>query len=174
MAYSPEDVETALSYLAMAAGSSRAAIKRMEEDGHKAPPKATLDGWRNKVHAARYHEIARELEDKRRHQTAERLDQLQQRELDLLERTLDRYEEALDNDELPAKDVTRSLRDLSLSLGIKTDKSNVLRDRPSAITRSVGGHEEIRLLEELKRELAALEAVDGTAEEDDPPELLSG
>jgi hypothetical protein len=122
--YSTEDVEGALQLLALRSGSSRAV------EAETGIPECTVRHWSQKTHADRYQQI--------RHDIIPRIQaKLAAKHEDMALQALDKQAEAfelMDLRDLKQPDLVKAARDLSVTAAVHTDKTQLLRDRPTQIT----------------------------------------
>ena len=158
-----ESVERALRVLALCAGNSTEASRRLA-DADLPVPRSTLQRWRDEQHTDRYQEIRREVVPQVRERAAEKSDEIARA---AAEKEL-AFIAALDPDDMASRDRANALRNLSTTRGISVDVSRKLRDEPDVVIEHRRSGEE--LVEEIARKFPHL-VVDGTAEEIEMPEL---
>ena len=162
--YTPEQVETALTVLALRGGNSREASEHLAASDLQIPS-STLRLWRTETHADRYVEICQERAPEIEKRVIQRSQEVQQRALDVSLKAVNKAEEQLDAGE--AKDPAATAKNLALSFAVITDKSLLLQGRPNVM---VGNQDARDLLNEIRRDLA----IPGTAEELPPEALTAG
>lgn len=121
-----EDVEAALQLVALYSGSSWKASE------HTGIDESTIRYWRDQSFADRYRQIRAELVPKIQANLAAKHE-------DMALQALEKQAEALqhlDPEALKAKqsDLAKMVRDLSVTSAVHTDKTQLLRDRPTQIT----------------------------------------
>jgi hypothetical protein len=148
--YTPDEVDTGLTVLALCGGDSSEAERRLQAAGQPIPS-STLRDWRTHTHADRYvaicHERAPEIEKR----VLQRSQEIQQRALATSLKAVNEAERQLDNGE--AKDPAGTAKNLALTYGIITDKSLLLQGRPNVM---VGTQDARDLLDDIRRELGTI------------------
>lgn len=162
--FTPEQIDTALLTLAACAGNSVTACAALEERGIKLNPR-TLRLWRERQYTDRYIKLAndhgREIEE---------VAVQGMRETVLLaagvqQKAIRKTEEQLDQDKV--REPSAIAKNMSIVMGVNTDKLLTLTGRPNAIHQT-------RSAEELYEAMLRLgQTVEGTAEEvkEPPPRL---
>jgi hypothetical protein len=132
--YSPAEIDKGLSaYILSGDSAARAAELLKGYDGEKAPVRQTIDYWAEK-HSDRLHELREELHPQIAKKIAADAEgmaiRLAQAEVAIAEKLV----EALERDELPAKELSGALRNITTSKALQVDKlSSPLRGRPTVI-----------------------------------------
>ena len=132
--YKPQEIERGLHYMAVT-GSAAEAARQLRQQGVDVPC-TTLKYWRSAGHAERYQEIRREV--------LPRIEQAMAAESEDLARAYAEGERAmvaklmaeLEGEDFPAKDLPAALQRLATARGISIDKSRILREKPTQITRT--------------------------------------
>jgi hypothetical protein len=154
--YTPEEVDTGLTVLALCGGDSKEAERRLEASGSPIPS-STLRDWRTSTHADRYVEICQERAPEIEKRVLQQSQEIQQRALAASLKAVDAAEQQIDSGD--AKDPSATAKNLALTYGIITDKALVLQGRPSTI---IGTQDARDLLEDIRRDLGSIPS---TAEE---------
>lgn len=158
--YTPEQVITALSALALHGGNAQAAHDLLQEQWEDVPGKDTITLWARK-HPNRYAHIQAELAPKLELAAVDNLrasiTYAGQVEHKLLTRLHDEAEA------IPTKEIAGALRNVTTSKGINTDKLLALTGRPSTIIEHRSDEERIKGATETLTKL--LSSVPSTAEE---------
>lgn len=132
--YDPEQVERGLLALAECNGNGRKAERLLAEDeGTPHIDHATLYRWKVHQHAEQYERVKAEVLPKVRLKAAERHMDLSDRLMDTEGLILERLNQNVDN--LDPRDLAGSLRNVSTSGAIHTDKAQLLADQPTEIRR---------------------------------------
>jgi hypothetical protein len=167
MAYTPEEVDKGLSYLAACGRNSVRAHKQLVEDGHEWAEgeqfDRTLRRWRLE-NLDRYNELWSEQQEMIYESGAETLFDLFQRTAELHGLTLDKYEDVLKGDDTgKVRDIAGAIGNLSKANSLSLDQAAKLQGRPVAAI-------ELRAPGEVFSELARMHPgafIDVDSEEDD-------
>lgn len=157
--YTPEQITTGLTVLALCGGDAARAEAQLAEQGTPVP-KSTLKDWRETFHPERYREISHELAPRIEEQVVHL-----QREIATTASRAALKALALESERLDAgqvKDAAASARNLSTVAGIATDKILSLTGRPTSVIEHRTVDESLKRLERLGL------VVDSTATELDP------
>lgn len=122
--HSTEDVEAALQLVALHRGSTTTVAEKTKIH------RTTLDYWIKDKYADRYAQIRNEIVPKIQAELAAKHE-------DMARMALDKQAEAfalMDLEQLKQPDLVKAARDLSVTSAVHTDKTQLLRDRPTAIT----------------------------------------
>lgn len=130
--YDPEQVERGLIALAECNGNGRKAERLLAQDGISIA-QATLYEWKNHRKVEQYERVKAEVLPKVRLKAAERHMDLSDRLMDTEGLILERLNQNVDN--LDPRDLAGSLRNVSTSGAIHTDKAQLLADQPTEIRR---------------------------------------
>lgn len=164
--YSTEDIERALTAVAIESGSATRARRLLEREGkmERIPPKATIEGWIVK-HTRRYAEIRAEVLPSIRASMAEVHTSLANTLAEIEAEAAEHLKGEID--QMSPKDRINLVRNFSIASGVHIDKAAILRGEPTAISETRRG------LPEIARALASKGVViQGIAEEiTDKPEL---
>jgi hypothetical protein len=125
-------VERGLLALAECNGNGRKAERLLSEDEITISD-TTLYEWKNGLHAEQYERVRAEVVPKVRLRASEDHMALSARLMDTEGKLLTRLESTID--ELPPKEVSTALRNVSTSAAIHVDKAQVLSDQPTEIRR---------------------------------------
>jgi len=156
--YDEEAVERGLLALAECGGNSEHAARLLAEDGLPIDAR-TLRRWRRDTYPERYERVRQEALPRIRQAAADAHLALSRRQIALAGEMTDRL--AHKYGEIPARDLAGSLRNVSVSSAVHSDKAALLDGQPTAIVRRDFG--------EIKRLLRDKGIVlDGTAVEIDP------
>jgi hypothetical protein len=132
--YTPAEIDKGLSaYILSGDSATKAAELLRSYDGSGAPVRQTITYWAEK-HSDRLHELREELHPQIAKKIAADAEgmaiRLAQAEVALAEKLV----EALERDELPAKELSGALRNITTSKALQVDKlSSPLRGRPTVI-----------------------------------------
>lgn len=158
--YSPEEIDRGLLALALAGGNAMRASRELEALGHPVPWR-TLYNWRDK-HAQRLSELRTEHAPK-----IEALIVREARDSALLAAQVEQAGLARlqDNiDDIDLKDLSKTVKDASVSKAVNVDQVLKLEGRPTQIVENRQASDLIRKL----RASGAMDAIDGEAEEIKP------
>ncbi len=157
--YTKEDVDRALTAIALYGGSSRRAARYLNDNGHPIP-RETIDRWARISHTARYDEIRNHQAPLIAERIASEAEAVALRASRIEHMIIDRIEEQLPN--IPAEKLPETLRNITTTKSLNVDKvASPLRGRPSRIT-------EVRDVSDILRSLEnklPKPAVDSTAED---------
>jgi hypothetical protein len=154
-------VDIGLTALALAGNNSRLASEQLAAAGYDVPD-STLRAWRLK-NPDRYLELCTEHAPQIKQRVIQASQEIQQRALAATLKAINAAEQQLDDGE--AKDPSATAKNLALTHGIVTDKSQILQGLPDTI---VGRQDARDLLEDIRRELGT---IPGTAEDITAEEL---
>jgi hypothetical protein len=149
--YSPAEIDKALSAYILCGDNAQQAHKLLVSYGDKNPPVSrSILNW-TEWHADRLHELREELHPQIAKKIAADAEgmaiRLAQAEVQIAERLV----EALERDELPAKELSGALRNITTSKALQVDKlSSPLRGRPTVIH---GSQDPADMLASLARKL---------------------
>ena len=148
--YTLQDVERALTELAVTGGRPNIAVKRLRDAGFHIPVQ-TLCYWRDESHTQRYEEIRAEVAPRIREVVADECESLAVAYAQAERETLGTF----DANSLEQREKPGAIRNLATAKAINVDKAQLLRDRPTAIVQRSTAEELLRSLGDL----------DGTASE---------
>lgn len=153
------DVERALQALAIAGGSPKGASELLKEGGVSLTP-TQLAQWKRR-HAQRYTQICQDLAPEIQNMMAADAESLALRYAEVETTMVDRLASSLDEDPdaIRTRDLPQALKALSTARAISTDKSQLLRGKPTQINVNAS-------LDELLAKLSSL------ADEADPPPIV--
>jgi hypothetical protein len=146
-------------------GNWKKAKDLLQSYGDKAPADTTLAKWATEVYSDRYHELREELAPQVAKKIAAEAEALAFKLAEAEVLLAEQLVTAAENGELPAKELSGALRNLSTSKALQVDKlSSPLRGRPTV----VHGHADpSELLAQLSRKL-------GIGQNDGTPALGEG
>lgn len=167
--YTTEEIERGLTQLALCAGNSREASKRLKDMGHKLPHQ-TLDRWARQTHRERYHEVRERQAPKIAARIANEAEDFFFVLQELERKTAEAYAEKLG--EMKPGEFAGALRNLTTSKALQIDKiASPLRGRPAVTIR----HELDATGLVRKLSSTGLVEIEGTATEiTDAPALPAG
>jgi hypothetical protein len=185
--YTGEETERALRHVAVCSGNVMRAQRELAEQGLDIPY-GTLRDWVRNIHVGRYLEIEQEELPRLWAQIAAQSEELALREGEFEAEVLERLRAELPN--LPARDVSTTMRNLSVSRGINVDKAAMIRgkDQPKEsnpvkdFAEGIAALQEMGLIERGERgakQVANLEEIEivanerelsGRDEQDEEPE----
>lgn len=122
--YSEEDIEAALTELAIHSGSFKLAVESLEKKGRPVT-KAALERWKYRSHPERYREIQAKIRPQIKAEMAEKFTAQISKYVDLGDTVLDELRRRLENaSELETKELTTIMRESNVGAGIYTDKAS--------------------------------------------------
>jgi hypothetical protein len=148
--YTPEQVDTALTVLALCGGDSKEAERRLEAAGDPIPS-STLRDWRTHTHADRYIVICQERAPEIEKRTIQRSQEIELRALSVAEQALNAASDQLDAGE--AKDPGATAKNVATAYGILTQNSLVRQGKPNTI---ISNQDARDLLDDIRRDLGAI------------------
>jgi len=141
--YTEHDIRRGLTELALAAGNSRLASKRLEATHGAQVPHRTLHAWKTETHTALYEQLRTEILPKVNETIAAEADALAlayaQKEAEAIE--------GLTFDDVKPADRAAIVRNLATAKAINIDKSQLLRGKPTSITEHRDMTEALRALQ---------------------------
>jgi hypothetical protein len=172
LTYPEERVELGLRTLALCGGNTRRAARILEADGNRIP-QSTLHRWRDHTYARRYLEIRNETQAEIGQEIADHAMEIAGRANEVEEQLIDKM--AAHVEDVPVEDskdlanVARGFASVAQGRDLALRNANLLREKPTAITRLENPSELLRELELLgvvkRREAITVEPV----EEDENP-----
>lgn len=144
--HTEEDIEFALTQLAMCAGSPTRAAQRLEQLGRPISVN-TLIYWKGK-YPDRIERIHQEVLPQINAKVAQECEDLARKYAEVEDRALGAVIQALDEDRLEVKDIARLIQPVATSKAINVDKARLLRDRPTQI---VEHRDVVAAIEKLER-----------------------
>jgi crotonobetainyl-CoA:carnitine CoA-transferase CaiB-like acyl-CoA transferase len=131
--YTPAEIDKALSAYVLTGGNAKQAQELLLSYDGKAPSDVTIGQWA-KEHADRYHELREELAPQVAKKIAAEAEGLALKLAQAEEKLTAKLLEAIENGELPAKEYSGALRNITTSKALQVDKlSSPLRGRPTVI-----------------------------------------
>lgn len=153
--YTEEEIQTGLTLMAYCGGNSRRAAREWQKQTGQHIEHSILRDWATRLHVERYQRIQAAVSD----HLADLSESVALKANTLAAETLDRVEDNMD--QIPPRDLSTTFRNLQVGAGVATDKSLLLRGRPTQITES-------RDASSLVRKLIKQGVIEGTAEELEP------
>jgi hypothetical protein len=141
-------VDIGLTALALAGNNSRLASEQLAAAGYDVPD-STLRAWRLK-HPDRYLELCTEHAPEIKQRVIQASQEIQQRALAATLKAINAAEQQLDDGE--TKDPSATAKNLALTHGIVTDKSQILQGLPDTIVRMDARD----LLDDIRRDLGSI------------------
>jgi hypothetical protein len=163
--YTPTEVDRALSAAVFTGGNWTRAHELLVSYGDKAPSRDAIRQWATEKHADRYHELREELAPQVAKKVAAEAEALAFKLSEAEDLLAEQLIAAAQRGELPAKEISGALRNVSTSKALQMDKlSGPVRGRPTVIH---GHADPSELLERLARKV-------GIAQNDRTPALGEG
>ena len=131
--YTEEQIETALTVLALCGGRARMAADQLAERHDLPIDESTLRWWRDKSHTDRYTQLAADQESKVRERVAAQCEQVMFAATAAELEALTQLRQAIARGDIPSRELPGAIRNLSTAKGINFDKAAAARDRPTAI-----------------------------------------
>jgi hypothetical protein len=167
MTYPEELVQLGLRTLALCGGNTRRAAQILEADGNRIP-QSTLHRWRDHTHARRYLEIRNEMQAEIGQEIADHAMEIAGQANEVEEQLIAKM--AANVDDLPienSKDMAnaaRSFASVAQGRDLALRNANLLREKPTKISRVENPAELIRELEALgvakRREAITVEPIE--------------
>ncbi len=170
--YNAEEIEAALTALALETGNLRKAIRLLDASGKRAPDRHTLATWARDAHAGRYRRLQQEILPALNARLAQQHDDIVNSANALTRDALANAHARLD--EMRPAEQARAAKDASVTAGIHSEKALLRRGQPTQIREHRNPVDLLRGLNErfpgvIKRVVAGEEvAIDAEAREQDP------
>lgn len=123
--YSTEQRLEAMYEMALWNGSATTAIKRLREQGKDAPPRATMESWRNTVE---YEEVRERYADKLLQKLTTQHEENALEKLDVSRELTAKLRK--DADTLEPRDLSNAIRNLDTGAGISSQRAQIGRGQP--------------------------------------------
>jgi hypothetical protein len=129
--YNAEEVEAALTALALEAGNLRKALRLLKASGKRAPDRHTLASWAREAHADRYRRLQQEILPALNARLAQQHDDIVDSANALTRDALAKAHARLN--EMKPVEQARAAKDASVTAGIHSEKSLLRRGQPTEI-----------------------------------------
>jgi hypothetical protein len=129
--YNDEEVEAALTALALEAGNLRKALRLLKASGKRAPDRHTLGTWARDTHADRYRRLQQEVLPALNARLAQQHDDIVDSANALTRDALAKAHARLD--QMKPAEQARAAKDASVTAGIHSEKSLLRRGQPTVI-----------------------------------------
>jgi hypothetical protein len=129
--YNDEEVEAALTALALEAGSLSKALRLLKASGKRVPDRHTLANWARETHADRYRRLQQDVLPALNARLAQQHDDIVDSANALTRDALAKAHARLD--EMRPAEQARAAKDASVTAGIHSEKSLLRRGQPTEI-----------------------------------------
>jgi len=133
--YTDQEIEIALTALAICSGQRRRAAELVKETHDLEIPPETIRDWRKHTHTDRYERIRQEIAPQLEAQLADAHQALADNAAKLEAKTIERPDERLKAGDVEDKDLANILKNSAIAGGIHVEKARLLNDRPTQIVK---------------------------------------